>query len=89
MNTRDYTKYKMGDFSFIKSDYMREMLIEDYGIINKNNSWATLANASGNVNIELSNGHSGVSYSMSLKAFMHIAKNGWSEYVKAYIESNY
>jgi len=85
----DYTQYAFGDFSFIKSTYMREMLEEDFNIINNYNLWDALLNSNRATNIPLSNGHSGMTYSMCLSAFINIAKNGWGEYVKAYIEKNY
>lgn len=83
----NYMNYSYGDFSFIKDEYMREILEEDYQIINSNNLWEELRN--NNKNIQLSTGHSGMTYSLSWSEFKYIAKNGWRKYVQNYIKNNY
>ena len=84
--------YKFGDFSFIKG-YLCQVMEEDFAIISNNNLWNALKNHDVNKpfmydnewDIELSSAHSGASRALSLRSFESIAKYGWDNFVKDYI----
>ena len=94
--------YNSGDFSFIQSDYEREMLVDAYSAISVTNSWEAMAQEVGPGGFMFTNpdylkpitkamkytGHSGSSMSLTLRAMQYIAINGWDNYVKAYLDNN-
>ena len=92
-----------GDFSFVKDASVREMFEDAYKAITAAGAWEFVERDPGDggfmfssdpYSVAISNamkydGHSGASYGWTMRVMQQIARGGWGQFVKGYVEPEF